>query len=399
MEGFPSMYCWVAKLGKIQEYEVDSVSNEDNLNEEVPDYVSQEIVGSRKQELNIFVTDVDKYGTDVTKMSNFFDSYIQQLTYVLSTNTAVNIIESIPIADIGIINEVVHQAAVMMNGEYGYVLDFDSLPHDIKDKFDKGIYKIGESKQVVGNVRAVIMDENDVRVKDITLKSVKNSPDTMEAIRSITNQAQMRQIFTKLNTIQELQSYQIDRDRDRDIVTPFLNARDYILTAEMRETLEDEIEYLKKAADELTKAINAIYTDLSTTSKHISKLASRSIFQQRKEIERYIKFLTQDLQLATKYVGVQMHVFDYLGDKASSNQALERYQHVMRDFFTQSINKKGQSAATLIHLNYSYDENNRDGWLKLARDMDPLLQADLKLLDGKGIYLVSVEDVRDGNKY
>jgi len=50
------------------------VSNEDNLNEEVPDYVSGEIVESGKQELRIFVTDVDKYGTDVTKMSNFLNS-------------------------------------------------------------------------------------------------------------------------------------------------------------------------------------------------------------------------------------------------------------------------------------------------------------------------------------
>ena len=386
-------------MDEIQEHEADSVNNEDNLNEEAPDYVSQEIAESKKQELNIFVTDVDKYGTDVTKMSNFFESYIQQLTCELSTNTAVNVIENIPIADIGIINEVVHHAAVMMNGEYGYVPDFDSLPYDIKDKLDKGIYKIGESKQVAGNVRAVIMDENDVRVKDITLKWVKNNPDTMEAIRSIANQAQMRQIFVKLNAIQELQSYQIARDRDRDIVTPFLTARGYILRAQTRETLEDERDSLKKATDELAKAINAIYTDLSTASKHIAKLASRPIFQQRKEIMMYIEFLTQDLQLATKYVGVQMHVFDYLGDKASSNQALEGYQHVMRDFFTKSINNKGQSAATLIHLNYPYDENNLNWWYKFAVDLEPVLQADLKSIEGKGIYLVSVVDVRDEDKH
>lgn len=391
-------YVKIPVVDEIQEREAGSVSNEDNLNEEAPDSVSQEIVESGKQELGIFVTDVDKYGTDVTKMSNFFESYIQQLTCVLSTNNAVNVIENIPIADLGIINEVVHHAAVMMHGEYGYVPDFDSLPHDIKDKLDKGIYKIGESKQVVGNARAVIMDKNDVRVKDITLKWVKNNPDTMQAIRSIANQAQMRQIFVKLNAIQELQSYQIDRDRDRDIVTPFLTARGYILRAQTRENLEDEREYLKKATDELAKAINAIYTDLSTASKHIAKLASRPIFQQRKEIMMYIEFLTQDLQLVTKYVGVQMHVFDYLGDKASSNLALEGYQHTMRDFFTKSINNKGQSAATLIHLNYPYDKNNLNWWYKFAVDMEPVLQADLKSIEEKGIYLVSVVDVKDEDK-
>ena len=103
------------------------MSNEDNLNEDVLDSMSGEIVESGKQELRIFITEEDRLGTDVTKMSNFFESYIQQLTCELSTNTAVNDIENIPIADIGIINEVVHLAVVMMNGDYGYVPDFDSL--------------------------------------------------------------------------------------------------------------------------------------------------------------------------------------------------------------------------------------------------------------------------------
>ena len=375
------------------------MSNEDNLNEDVLDSISGEIVESGKQELRIFITEEDRLGTDVTKMSNFFESYIQQLTCELSTNTAVNVIENIPIADIGIINEVVHHAAVLMNGEYGYVPDFDSVPYDIKDKLDKGIYKIGASKQVAGNVRAVILDENDVRVKDITLKWVKNNPDTMESIRSIANQAQMRQIFAKLNSIQELQSYQIVRDRDRDIVTPFLTARGCILREQTRETLEDEREYLRKATDELAKAINAIYTDLSTASKQIAKLASRPIFQQRKEIMMYIEFLTQDLQLATKYVGVQMHVFDYLGDKASSNLALEGYQHTMQDFCSKSIGQDGQSAAFLIHQYYPYNENNRNFWVKFAMDMEPVLQADLKSIEGKEIYLVSAEDVRDEDEH
>lgn len=111
-----------------------------------------------------------------------------------------------------------------MNGKYGYVPDFDSGPHDIKIKLKKGIYKIGELKQVDGNMRATIFDEYNVKKKEITLKQVKNNPSTVETTWSIANQAQMRQIYAKLDDIQELQSYQIDRDCNRDIVTPFLNA-------------------------------------------------------------------------------------------------------------------------------------------------------------------------------
>jgi hypothetical protein len=345
------------------------MSSEDNSTDEVHDTISGEVVESGKQELRIFVTDEDRRGYDVTKMSNFFELHIQQLASELRTNTAVNVIMNIPIADLAIMSEVIHYIDVMINGKYELLSDFDSLPHDIKVKLDKGIYEIGESRKVAGNMRGVIMDENNVRAEDVTFKWVKNNPGTVETIRSIANQAQMRQINAKLDAIQELQSYQIDRDRDRDIVTPFLNARDYILRAETGENLEDKRENLKKATDELTKAINAIYTDLSTTLEHLAKLTSSPIFQLRFLINRYIGYLTLDLQLATKYVGIQMHVFDYLDDKASSNLAFEGYQYIMQDFFTKSINQKGQSAAILIHDLYNYNENNRNSWLNLANGM------------------------------
>ena len=50
-------------------------------------------------------------------------------------------------------------------------------------------------------------------------------------MHSIANQIQMRQIYAKLSEIQEFQTYQIQRDRDRDIIVPFLDARDLVLEA------------------------------------------------------------------------------------------------------------------------------------------------------------------------
>jgi hypothetical protein len=113
--------------------------------------VSGEVVESGKQELRIFVTDVDKHGTDVTKMSNFFEFYIQQLTSELSTNTAVNVIENIPIADLGIINEVIHYIDVMINGKYEYVPDFDSLASmTSKLNLTKAFIKSGSRERSTG---------------------------------------------------------------------------------------------------------------------------------------------------------------------------------------------------------------------------------------------------------
>lgn len=174
-----------------------------------------------------------------------------------------------------------------------------------------------------------------------------------------------------------------------------MNARSYILRAQHSESLEDKKGCLKKATDELTTAINAVYSDMSTSSEHLEKLTRWPIFQRPSQIRNYMGYLTLDLQLATKFVGVQMHVFDYLGEKAGSKLALEGYQHVMQDFFTKSINHKNQSTAILIHQHYPYNENNRNCWMELAADMKPILQDGTKSIEGKEILIVSIEDIEN----
>lgn len=106
------------------------------------------------------------------------------------------------------------------------------MSKDIRQKLKNGIYKVGESKQVDGNLRAVIIDETGTRIKDVTLKEVNNNAGILEASRSIMNQLQMKKIYAKLDIIQEMQSFQIARDRDQSIKVPFLDARFYILKAQ-----------------------------------------------------------------------------------------------------------------------------------------------------------------------
>lgn len=90
-----------------------------------------------------------------------------------------------------------------------------------------------------------------------------------------------------------------------------------------------------------------------------------------------------------------MHVFDYLGESKNSRNALEQYQYNMQLFLTKGINHKGQSTATLIHLNYPYDATNIDSWYQFSAEMQSVLQAHTKWIDGKEIYLVSAEDIDD----
>lgn len=347
-------------------------------------------------EVHILVTEEDKNGEDILAMSDFFGGYVQQLTDVIRTNAVTTYVPSIPIVDIGIIGEVIQRAEVISQGATQLLPDFDSLPKDIRQKLKNGIYKVGESKQVDGNLRAVIVDETGTRVKDVTLKEVNINPGTLEASRSITNQLQMRQIYAKLDAIQEMQSFQIARDRDRDIKVPFLDARYYILKAQGENCTDKEREeYLKRAADKLLSAVNSVYADLTTSTEHMLKLTRFPIFQRKDQIRDYIGFLSKDLQVVTKFVGLRMQVLDYLGDADGARIEMSRYQRVMTDFFMNALPNRQYSAAGLIHLNYPYNAENKDCWYRMSENLKPALETKQDKAK-KHIYLVSVEEDEDG---
>lgn len=348
-----------------------------------------------KRPIHILVTNEDMYGTDITKMSNFFDLYIQDLAHDVTTMPGMNIMHNMPVADLEILNEVIQQVDVILHGGVEYIPDFDSLPKDIREKIRKGIYKIGESKQVDGNLRAVIVDENKVRVKDITLKEVAKSIDTLDATRNIVNLLQMRQIYTKLVDIQEMQSYQIDRDRDRDIITPFLNARNHILRAQNAETIEKRNTLLEKATDELDKSINSVYTDIRTTSKHLADQTLRPIFGITKQIGNYMNYITRDMQIITKIVGVQMQVFNYLERPSDAKMVLDNFQYEMTSFVSEGINKQGQSIARLMQSYYPYTENNKDCWYHFSSELSKVFEERKIALEKQKVYVVSLEDIKD----
>lgn len=360
--------------------------------------------GSKKP-LVIFRTEVDRYGRDITAMSDFFDGYVQQMSVALRKQSNLELVSELPVADLGIINDVVHHADIIMKGKITLLPDFDNLPADIKTKLKKGIYKVGDSKQVDGNLRAVILDENDVRVKDVTLKKVMNNPGNIETARSIGNQMQMRQIYAKLADIQEFQTYQLEKDRDRDIIVPFLDARSLVLEAETKKSEEERLPLLKEADGKIRTALNAIYADIETTSKSFARRTSIPFLQFGNQINSYMGYLTSDMQIATKYVGVRMQLLEYMGETKTAKLVLQEYQHVMYDFLTKPVTRKGLSTAALMHDYFPYDKTNMNYWYSFSKDMKPALESGIKTLElsmsgdyNNDVYIVSVEDIDDEEK-
>lgn len=354
--------------------------------------------------LMLFKTDIDRYGRDITAMSDFFDAYVQNMSLAIREQSALEIISELPISNMGIINEVIHQADVIVRGNITLLPDFENLPPDIKSKLEKGLYTVGESKQITGNLRAVILDENGVRVKDITLKKVINDSGNIETARSIGNQLQMRQIYAKLADIQEFQTYQIEKDRDRDIIVPFLDARSLVLEAENKESDEERV-LLKEADGKIRTALNAIYADIETTSKRFARLTNIPFVQFGNPLNQYMWYLTSDFQIATKYVGVRMQLLEYMGDAKTAKAVLQQYQHVMYDVLTKPVTRKGLSTAALMHDYFPYNKTNMNCWYTFSKEMRPALESGIRTLElsmngeyKNEVYVVSVEDVNDGEK-
>lgn len=357
------------------------------------------IVEAEKRPLVIFITDADKYGRDITLMSDFFDGYIQQMALSIREQSNLEVIQYIPVASLGIINDAIHQADVMFKENVTLLPDFDSLPMDIKDKLNKGIYTVGESKQIDGDLRAVILDEEGVRIKDITLKKVISNPGNIETIRSIVNQIQMRQIYARLADIQELQTYQLEKDRDRDIIVPFLDARSLILEAEHKQTVEEKIASLKAADNKIRTALNAIYADIETTTRSLAKRTNKIFLLFGNSLNTYMSFLTSDLQIATKYVGVRIQLLEYLGESNVAKEVLQSYQHVIYDFLTKPVTRKGITAVNLMHDYFPCTKDNLNCWHYFSKEMQPTLERSMSALSigidetqNQELYVMTVEN-------
>ena len=170
---------------------------------------------------------------------------------------------------------------------------------------------------------------------------------------------------------------------------------DYILQAQNATSIESRNQFLEKASDRMTTALNSVYAEMRTASLHLAKNTKWSLFHKQSSIDTLLSNLSDDLQLATKFSGVQMQVFEALSRREDSKLVLDRYQTVMHDFITQEIGGRGMSAIELMHDNYHYSKENTDCWYTFSKELEPALESTRLAIENKDVYIVSVEDVND----
>lgn len=156
---------------------------------------------------------------------------------------------------------------------------------------------------------------------------------------------------------------------------------------------------LKAADDKIRTALNAIYADIETTTRSFARRTSIPFLQFGNQLNTYMGVLTSDFQIATKYVGVRMQLLEYIGESNVAKEVLQTYQHVVYDFLTKPVTRKGLTAANLMHDYFPYTKENLNCWYSFSKEMQPALETSMNALSlsmdesrNQEIYVVTVED-------
>lgn len=349
---------------------------------------------------SILRTKEDWDGFEILKMSNFLMTYTGQLSSGVETNFNKEYLNTIPAGDIAIINDALKTMNIMAFGKNDYVLDFDKLPKDIKEKLNDGVYKVGESRQVDGNYRATIVDENGQRVKDVTIKKGEKIG-LDNAFNDYLKQVQLVQLNKKVSETYELQKYQIESDRKNRIVKPFLDLRDKIKEAE--NSLGEEKTKRYEEANDLSKSIfNAIKVDIENTGTHLRDLASLSglsyiineiqslISGANNNIDTYTRYLSEDIQFYNKLLGIYLYVCDRLKNEQAKKDAIKDYENVLAWL---AINKDscGNTITMLLQENSNRKIYKNDFWYNFQEDVK-IINDQKQITIKKPMYYLSVED-------
>lgn len=319
-----------------------------------------EIVESRKGELlNIFIEEEDRKGTDLLAMSDFFEAFIGNIEHKMGTDTAWKVLHNIE----GFIGEIA--AAI----KYGFdisktgmlVADYSHFSQDIIDGLKNGIYHIGQSKEVAGNLRPVIVDENEHYVKFFTLKKAVNPSSVLSDISALSMQASLQRISSQIKDIgRDIESI-IDFTRRETLSNKFIYARDKIMLAATASEEERE-NYLKEADTYLMEGLTNLYSDVNAQVKALAKI--KGPLARIKDIDSILSYINEDMQMIPRYVGLRVYLFNYRGKTDDVKRILGEYRYQLQTLSERKLEDGKCTALELIHKNYPYDEENVDFWLK-----------------------------------
>lgn len=325
-----------------------------------------ELIENNLLAFNLFKSEEDKKTTDIFAISSPFEYALPQL---IDNNTSLNLANIIDINGEPLFNFVDRHLnpkpkVYDKKNDNFYELDFASLSEKTKKKLENGTFKVGNSKKIDGNYRAVIVDttKNNVRVEDVTLKKVeKKSNNTDDSSRvDLSTQVQLKQIYDLLLDMKASQEFQINWARNNSILPPFFSARTKVLQALNTVSLDEKIHLLNEANTYMEDSVSAIKADLISNKEEIIK-RTKQVDYLYDSLKRHADFILNDTEIMTKIVGMQLYIDLSLNNKAMALERLTSYNGVMELLTQPDITT---NRGLLLNLLQKIPRINRAKWLK-----------------------------------
>lgn len=315
-----------------------------------------------KNLLGIFPKDEDLKGNDLLAMSDFFQISIDQICAGIQTDTEWH--ESLHFESLaGEIASAI-RCGIHLSDMETLIADSSHFGQDIINGLDAGIYHIGTSKEVSGNLRPAIVDDKGRIVKYFTLKEAVDPTKVLADISTISIQLTLQTISLQIDEIYGELKYLDDKSRLK-LSNKFIYDRDKILSA-VTANESDRNRYLNEADTYLMEGLLDLYSDFDL---EVKKLSTKKFISKIKKIDDTLKKIYEDMQMISRYVGVRVYLFSCRDRFIDADRVLNEYQYKLQTWTENKIEKSNYTAFELIHENCSYKDDNIDFWLNAPNHM------------------------------
>ena len=352
-----------------------------------------EIIKYNRDELsNIFPTENDKNGTDLLSMSDFFNVFIGQSESKIETDVTWELAINIE----GLFGKI----AAAINSGFDIsqmdmlVADHSHFSQEIIDGLKKGIYHVGQSREVAGNLRPAILDKDEHLVKFFTLRKAINPSEVLADISTLAMQTSLQRISYQIESVEKSVKGINDFVRRVELSNKFINARDKVLSASSASPEDSEL-YLKEADTYLMEGLTNLYSDINAQVKRL--LGIKGPFASVKEIDEVLSYINEDMMMIPRYVGVRAYLLNYRGKLDDANRVLGEYKYQLKSLSERKMEGSGDTALEIIHKNYPYSKTDVDFWLEKPKQMLEVIDSCEKMLTqhDKNIFLIDAEDSKN----
>ena len=327
------------------------------------------IIHEKSELLNLFATEEDRKGNDILSMSNFFELLVSKSDNYVRDKGSWEEVSGIS-GMLGQITSAIRTGFDISNMNM-LVADSSHFSKEIIEGLKNGLYHIGESKEVAGNLRPAILDKNENLVKFFTLKKAIHPAEVLSDMTSITMQLSLKHISDQLDDVSR-DVRDIGRFMRREaLYVPFFNARGKVIKAS--KTKDKQEKYLDEADTYLMEGLNSLYSDLEDQIKQLSSVSG--FFANLEEVDAILSKINEDMQLIPRYVGMRTYLLYLQNDYDNAYDVLDTYRYNLEKLGSDKIGSEQKyTALELIHCYYPYNDGDLDFWIEKPAQLIGILK-------------------------